>query len=797
MIMKRITLLISLLFFAGGFALKAQNYLGYSSSNYAGVHGLEVNPASIVDNRFMIDINLVSVDFSLFNNYIGLRRSLIKDARNGNVDDQGDFRDTYLFEDFDGVNGSDKNIYMNALINLPSIMVTLNSKNALAFSFKSRTTFNAENIDPALAKQAWEDLKFEELWLEPLENEDFSVQAMSWVEYGITYGRQVLWKNNHYLKAAGSVKLIQGVGSAFLYVNDLDYLFVNNDTLTLVDSDVQYGHSSNFELESDNLSYKFVGNPTLGFDLGFVYEWRKDRSEYEYDMDGKTGLLRNDKNKYKLRLGFSVLDIGRVKFDKGDLSANFTANITNWDISNFELDDVGSFNDTIQDRFGFDVDEGEYKMNLPTSISVQADYNVWKGFYVNATAFIGLRFKNDESKIRNMSSYSISPRFEHKWFGIGLPYSFTNYGDHRIGGYLRLGPLVMGTNDWRALAIEDEIYSANFYMALKVPIPYGKPKDKDKDGVSNRKDECKKVPGPWENLGCPDTDGDGINDDDDLCPTEAGPEENSGCPWSDKDGDKILDADDDCPEVPGPEDNNGCPYGDTDGDGVNDNLDLCIDVVGPAENSGCPWGDLDEDGVLDNVDKCPEEVGPADNDGCPYGDRDGDGINDKEDDCPDVKGPEENGGCPYGDADGDGVTDNLDRCPKTPGPVSNQGCPELKEEEKEAIKTAFDDLEFESSKAVIKASSYETLDALAKVLTDREDAKLKISGHTDSQGSDALNLRLSKERAEAVKKYFMDKGMADDKFIIEYFGEAKPIADNTTAAGRAENRRVEMELVFE
>lgn len=86
-------------------------------------------------------------------------------------------------------------------------------------------------------------------------------------------------------------------------------------------------------------------------------------------------------------------------------------------------------------------------------------------------------------------------------------------------------------------------------------------KDKDQDGIKNRKDKCPEAAGPIENNGCPfpDTDGDGIIDKDDACPTVAGPAENNGCPWPDTDGDGILDKDDACPTVPGLPEYNGCP----------------------------------------------------------------------------------------------------------------------------------------------------------------------------------------------------------------------------------------------
>ena len=78
-----------------------------------------------------------------------------------------------------------------------------------------------------------------------------------------------------------------------------------------------------------------------------------------------------------------------------------------------------------------------------------------------------------------------------------------------------------------------------------------------------------------------------------------------------------------------------------------------------------------------------------------------------------------------------------------------------------------------------------------------DDWKLRISGHTDNVGSAASNLTLSKKRAIAVKDYLNRRGVDEKRFIVEWFGEDQPIAPNTTKAGRQQNRRVEMEVIFE
>lgn len=115
-------------------------------------------------------------------------------------------------------------------------------------------------------------------------------------------------------------------------------------------------------------------------------------------------------------------------------------------------------------------------------------------------------------------------------------------------------------------------------------------------------------------------------------------------------------------------------------------------------------------------------------------------------------------------------------------------------EEDEIIKTAFSQLEFETNKAIIKQSSYSSLDGLAQLLKSHPEWSVILKGYTDNTGNAAKNLQLSKDRAAAVKNYLIRKGVSAAHIQSFGYGSANPIASNATLAGRAKNRRVEIEL---
>ncbi len=159
------------------------------------------------------------------------------------------------------------------------------------------------------------------------------------------------------------------------------------------------------------------------------------------------------------------------------------------------------------------------------------------------------------------------------------------------------------------------------------------------------------------------------------------------------------------------------------------------------------------------------------------------------------------------DSDGDGVADKLDKCPNTPAGtvVDGSGCP-LKvpapqvtervivtEADRKVVKDAISNLEFDLGKATIRSKSYETLNRVAALLVEKN-FSLKLAGHTDITGSRELNLRLSKERAEAVKAYLVSQGANASRIEATGYGPDQPIASNKTAEGRQQNRRVEFTL---
>ena len=171
-------------------------------------------------------------------------------------------------------------------------------------------------------------------------------------------------------------------------------------------------------------------------------------------------------------------------------------------------------------------------------------------------------------------------------------------------------------------------------------------------------------------------------------------------------------------------------------------------------------------------------------------DSDGDGVTDDMDQCPGTPAGAivDARGCEL-DSDGDGVVDRLDECPDTPQgvEVDEVGCPIIVVIELEGVK-------FRTNSADLLDGADEVLAAQAATLAANPDLLIEVAGHTDSDGDAGYNQQLSQRRAEAVRDYLVGEGVAAENITAVGYGESEPVASNDTAAGKAENRRVELRI---
>ncbi len=227
----------------------------------------------------------------------------------------------------------------------------------------------------------------------------------------------------------------------------------------------------------------------------------------------------------------------------------------------------------------------------------------------------------------------------------------------------------------------------------------------------------------------------------------------------------------------------------------------------PVEDSAETLPDSDRDGIADINDACPQTPeninGVDDTDGCPEEDSDNDGLLGSKDKCPDaaedVDGFEDQDGCPDADNDDDGRPDVVDQCPDKPetknGYKDDDGCPDEVPAAVQKFTGSIRGIVFKTGSARILRKSKTTLLQAFQVLSDNPTVRIEISGHTDNKGRIESNRDLSRKRADYVKWFLVDRGIAADRIETVGHGPDKPLGDNNTDAGRQENRRIEFRLL--
>lgn len=461
----------------------SQDYLGFANSAYSGVNGIDVNPASIVNSPRLWDITVIGLNVGFGNNYLGFQKRALEHTGKLITGVYPAFSDTDFVVNYftQRAGGKPVSIFAEANVTLPSFMFTRPKyKDAFAFTCRTRTYANVDGIDPTLAHMFITGVTDSLLFGQKLPSPKLSVQSMVWTEYGITYGKTMKQTNNERLNFAGRIKLLQGIYAAYLYVDKVDLQFNSADTLVVISSHVGYGHSKNLEFNKEALKYNFGGKPSIALDLGMEYEFHPVTT-VRSKMSSQS-LTTPFQHTYKYKLGFSIQDIGWITYLKPSNARDFTAEFQNIiNLKSFQTSGatpLANADDTIQKKFPMISDDDKFKMNLPTVASIQGDYYAGKNIYINSTINYGLQYKNNENKIHEVTTLSITPRWDWDWLGLYIPVSYNKYSHARLGVTTRIGPLIIGMADILPIISKRDVYGMDFHFMLKIPHIQLKKKNK-------------------------------------------------------------------------------------------------------------------------------------------------------------------------------------------------------------------------------------------------------------------------------------------------------------------------------
>ena len=419
----------------------AQSYVGHALDNYSGVHGLIVNPASVVDSRQRADINLFS--FAAFggSDYFSTDFSAILESEDG-----------FTFEDDMQLNVMDENqFFLNIDILGPSFMFNLTPRSSIGFTSRLRGFMNLNNINGRLYESVEEGFDLGEDYDFDMRN--FSGTIHSWGELGLTYGRILMDGNRHFLKGGVTLKYLQGAGSTFASSSNLSGQYsANSGTLTTTGS-LQYASTQGFN--SNDIDFE---EPTGGFgaDIGFIYEYRR-----EPELDSIVG-----HSDYKFRLGLSVTDFGSISY-KGSTVTSYDMDGVTTTTAQFEGRDLET---VLKEKYDYTERTTDSEIKLPTALHIVLDYNLQKRLYVSLHGSLSLIGESTQQASRVINTLTATPRYESRWFSFYLPVSIRQYDGVAMGAGLRLGPLTVGSGSIVTNYISDDSQTADVYVGLKIPL---------------------------------------------------------------------------------------------------------------------------------------------------------------------------------------------------------------------------------------------------------------------------------------------------------------------------------------
>lgn len=442
--------------------VKAQSFIGFLTENYAGINSVILNPANSVDSRFRADINLIGISAFGGNDYYNI--DIFKAIKDENY---------YFYEASRYTPKSNNHGDANIDIMGPSFMFNINATNSIAIFTRARSNLNINGINGQGSYSIDNNDDF------IVNQDEFNVFSQAWTEIGLSYARVLFNEKENFLKGGITFKHLKGGGSAYLIGRNISIDYDANGsphsgggTTGSITStgEIVYGRFDDFE--NDDYEYELPKAASgLGVDIGIIYEWRPNYRDYRPRKVWPNRLTFKEQNKYKLKIGVSVTDIGYINYKNGieDLF-----DITNTNVSEEAFENENSVYDALNTIYTLTNSSVGYKVILPTALHLNADWSFTNNFYLNFNTDISLIASTqlNASAITNMISFT--PRYESKWFSFYMPLNLIQHTGFQAGAGLRLGPLYAGSSSVLTNLISKKSKGANFYAGLKIPLFHGK-----------------------------------------------------------------------------------------------------------------------------------------------------------------------------------------------------------------------------------------------------------------------------------------------------------------------------------
>ena len=449
--MKRYPLILS--FIVLSVQLHAQEMWGVANSYYAGSMGHDLNPASITGNPFRWELHLLSMDVSAMNNFMYLQRhsQAFKTGMNG----EGVSQDKFKVR----VSNSDKNANVDLFVKAPSFMYST-PKWGLGFHVATKMALSVNGVPYHFANFMKEGFDFTQQQNADYSIKNMSMAAMNWHEAGLTGGLTLVNQPEAFITAGVTLNYLYGMNGFYLNINDFNYN-VPSDTLWQISlANMEYGYA----FPDENSS--FLQKRGSGFSTSVGMQYYRNRNDAAYDNCSKVKGVK----KYDYKMGFSVIDIGKINFNSQASTFSINDAATNWyGIDSISPSSLSNTDSMLNSQFfgaQMTMNRGNsFDLWMPAAASFQFDYACSPSFYLNFSAI--QRLPMGEHAIKRPNQLSVTARFEMKRFEVAVPYSFYDYFRHRIGLSLRYSFLTVGTDMMGPFTGISDAYGLNFYVGIR------------------------------------------------------------------------------------------------------------------------------------------------------------------------------------------------------------------------------------------------------------------------------------------------------------------------------------------
>ena len=454
--------LILLILIHNCFSIIAQESPGIRNSNYAGIQASLLNPASIAGSRIKWDVNLISGGVLFDNNFVFIPKARVpvlgfKKIIDGVV--HADLFHTYFNPQEPG---KLYNFTFSSEILGPSFNITVAKKHVIGLTIASRSYGNIRNVSGHLGQNAFAYLREKDLWNTSFADNRTTLNLMSWLDYGLHYATVIYSRGQDELKVGISLKYLQGIAAAYAKNTRLNYTIADTTNILFTNSSLDYGRTDYDSYRKISGYHDLNHGHGFGGDLGLVYVHHHEGGQ---DSANKSG--------YIYRVGISMLDIGAIRFDKNAAAYHLQADgatYPGWGqshiTSNIQLDRTLSAVFYNGDS-AKSLTASHFNMTLPTALSIQADWNFYKDFFLNATIIKNSRNPGKQGAVRP-DIYSVAVRYENKKYEVSVPLSLLYYGrwQPRIGFSARIYYFFFGAEaPWGLLGLKN-FDRTDFYAGL-------------------------------------------------------------------------------------------------------------------------------------------------------------------------------------------------------------------------------------------------------------------------------------------------------------------------------------------